>query len=177
MPALYADGGVFIRRIADGALIPDDPNHPARAKYLSDFAADPDCVVPESSLISRERALALGKARIDTVAEEVRLRYLTPGEGQAMTYLDKAAEAAEFIAGGAVGTEEEYPFLAVEANHRNMTMPQIAAEIMYTRNLWKGVGSAIEGLRMGGKKALDTLDTSEEIAEAVAQICSNIEAI
>lgn len=114
---------------------------------------------PNLDLAPLRAALAI---EVDQQAEQVRLRFLTPGAGQAMTYTRKEAEARAFVADAGAAT----PFLAAEAPARGMTVAELAAEVIALADAWCLIGSAIEGLRMGAKTAIARAATLGEIVAA-----------
>jgi len=83
-------------------------------------------------------------------AELIRQRILTPGAGQAMTYQRKEAEARAW----SIDNDTTTPFLTAEAGAREMTIADLAAEIIELADAWVAIGAAIEGLRMGAKAAV-----------------------
>ncbi|PCG08681.1 hypothetical protein COA17_11025 [Sphingomonas ginsenosidimutans] len=99
---------------------------------------------------------------IDAAAEAARMRFLTPGQGQAMTYQRKEAEARAWL----VDNDVEAPFLAAEAAARGMTIAALAAEVVALADRWAVVGSTIEGLRMGAKAAVTAAGTRAAIEAA-----------
>jgi len=101
-------------------------------------------------------------ARIDSEAEVVRQRFLTPGAGQAMTYQRKEAEARAWTADNSAAA----PMLHAEAPARGMTVEALAAEVIGLADQWVAVGAAIEALRMGGKKAVTDAQTLGDIVAA-----------
>lgn len=88
--------------------------------------------------------------KIDAEAELIRQRILTPGAGQAMTYQRKEAEARAW----SLDNDTTTPFLTAEAGAREMTIADLAAEIIELADAWVAIGAAIEGLRMGAKAAV-----------------------
>lgn len=99
---------------------------------------------------------------IDAEAEQIRQRFLTPGAGQAMTYQRKEAEARAWMADNTAPT----PFLSAEAPARDVTVADLAAEVIMLADQWTAIGSAIEGLRMGAKAALQRAGTFGQIIAA-----------
>ncbi|MBD8638287.1 MULTISPECIES: hypothetical protein [unclassified Sphingomonas] len=89
-------------------------------------------------------------ASIDAQAEVIRQSILTPGAGQAMTYQRKEAEARAW----SLDNDTTTPFLSAEAGAREMTIADLAAEIIELADAWVAIGAAIEGLRMGAKAAV-----------------------
>lgn len=100
--------------------------------------------------------------RIDAEAEKVRLRFLTPGAGQALTYQRKEAEARAWL----VDNSAAVPFLTAEAPARGMTIAALASEVVGLADAWVAVGSAIEALRMGAKADLGVAEKIGHIIEA-----------
>ena len=87
---------------------------------------------------------------IDAQAELVRQSILTPGAGQAMTYQRKEAEARAW----SLDNDTATPFLSAEAGAREMTIADLAVEVIQLADAWVAIGAAIEGLRMGAKAAI-----------------------
>ncbi len=89
-------------------------------------------------------------AQIDQLAERARLRFITAGEGQAMTYIAKNAEALAWFTDTAALT----PFLAAEARALGITIAALAADVRQQALAWQLVGAAIEAVRRGLKVAV-----------------------
>ena len=90
------------------------------------------------------------RAQVDAEAEAFRAQFITPGAGQAMTYLRKEAEAAAYLADDTVPV----PFLTAEAAATGVTVAALAAAVAAQAAAWLVVGPAIEGARIGAKKAI-----------------------
>lgn len=106
------------------------------------------------------------KAEIDTAAEAERLKYITPGFGQAMTYMQKADEAARYLAASdPVATD--YPLLSAEVSITAPTLAEVATIVNAAFTQWQRIGAAIEAARLGTKAAIDTAETAED-AQAAA---------
>ncbi|MCD1645232.1 hypothetical protein [Aurantimonas coralicida] len=108
------------------------------------------------------------KAAIDAAAEAERLKYVTAGAGQSMTYQEKAAEAARFTDDPAPDPVD-YPMLAAEIGITAATLADVAAVVAANRAAWRTIGAAIEGTRLGAKAAIEAAETVED-AESAAQI-------
>ncbi len=100
------------------------------------------------------------KSNIDRIAESVRLQYITGGAGQAVAYLDKSNEAADYKAAGYPADLTVYPFIQAEVNATGKTNQDAADDILTERSNWIAKASAIEEERLKGKKAVD--DASDE---------------
>lgn len=125
---------------------------------------------PEDDLVLDQWKMMLS-ARIDEDAERARLRYITGGSGQAMTYQQKAQEAAEVLS--LVGSGEIdaslFPLLSAEVGITAPTLVEVAQVVDYAYQTWRVVGAQIEALRLGGKAAVSAASTIPA-AKAAAQI-------
>jgi len=108
---------------------------------------------------AREAAIA----RVNDAAEAVRRLYLTPGDGQAMTYLRKEQEARAW---SAEADPARFPFLAAEAAATEMAIADLAATVIAQADAWATIGSAIEALRRGATRAIELAASVEAIAAA-----------
>ncbi|MFA7597665.1 MAG: hypothetical protein WCY92_15060, partial [Novosphingobium sp.] len=89
-------------------------------------------------------------AQIDHDAGLFRARFITDVPGQSQTYVEKEREALAY----ATDPEGSYPFLAAEAAATGRTIAQVAAEVAGTAAAWRMLGAAIEGARIGAKRAV-----------------------
>lgn len=111
---------------------------------------------------------ATTNAKIDSRAEEVRLLFITPGAGQAMSYQRKEAEARAFLAGGVAPT----PFLdaEVDALLGTQTKTQVAETVVAQADTWLAVGSQIELIRRRAKTLINAAAGVAEV-RAIAADC------
>lgn len=164
----YTEGG-SIRVILDHndyeSFVPDDMANRHR-QLIAEWEAEGNVIPPfEIPLASIKTKL---KAMIDDEAETTRLRYITGGAGQAMTYQQKAAEAAACLA--EVNPQaDDYPLLAAEIGITAETLLGVAQVVFEAHQGWRQVGSMIEALRLGAKQAVDAADTVEA-AQIAAQV-------
>ncbi len=97
---------------------------------------------------------ALLRTAIDAAAETERLKYITPGAGQAMTYQAKAAEAKAFLA-----AEEpqaaDFPLLSAEVGITADSLAGVAQIVAGAYSQWQVIGAAIEATRLGGKASIE----------------------
>lgn len=119
---------------------------------------------PPADLDGRRAALCAG---VDLAAEAFRGQFLTPGAGQAMTYQRKEAEARAWSEDA---DPASFPFLALEASATGATIADVAASVIAAADQWALIGAAIEGARLGAKKAINDPDASLEQIEAAAVI-------
>jgi len=101
-------------------------------------------------------------ASLDDQAEATRLKYITNGSGQSMTYQYKVAEAAAWTA----DNEASVPFLSAEADARGMTIADLVSEVQTNAAAWTLIGSKIEAARMGAKTAVRNASTAAEMIAA-----------
>lgn len=112
------------------------------------------------------------KAQIDAQAEVERGRYITPGAGQAMTYQQKATEAFA-LEGDASPDPANYRLLSAEVGITAPTLAEVGEAVRLAHNSWLMIGAAIEGVRLGAKKAVEDASTAEA-ARAAAQVDWNV---
>lgn len=109
-------------------------------------------------------AKTLAVARINGEAGGARARYITVIPGQEGTYLDKATEAAAFLADEAP-TAERYPYLYAEAEATDAAVADVATLVNQTAQVWRQANARIEGLRKGAaKRVADALTLAEVTA-------------
>lgn len=102
------------------------------------------------------------KSWVDADAERVRLRYVTAGTGQAMTYQEKAAQALAVLdlgeeAANALTEAErvaQFPILAASVGIEADTLYAAAGLVMARQEAWASLGGVIERTRLAGKKAV-----------------------
>lgn len=142
------------------------PDGSASIQVLDDGLAT--MVVPQMALrgadLDIEMIKALAAKQVDRAAETVRLRFVSEGAGQMLTYTTKAAEARAYLA----DSSSPVPFLEAEAQARGMTVAALADEVAGMVEQWTAIGSRIEGSRMGAKAALTRATNLAEISMALA---------
>jgi hypothetical protein len=109
------------------------------------------------------------KARIDVDAERQRLRYITGGSGQAMTYARKVEQARAAIA-DAEPTPESYPLLAASIGIDGATVIDVANVVIGMNAAWEVIGSAIEQVRLSGKATVDAATDEASVRAAFAAV-------
>lgn len=103
-------------------------------------------------------------AQIDHDAEAARLRFITPGAGQAMEYQATEAEARRYL----IDPSGPFPFLAaeVQAQGAPATLASVAAEVVALADAWAAIGSEIKRLRRAAKLAVEVAPTAAEARQA-----------
>lgn len=116
-----------------------------------------------------EQIKTAARVKVDAAAEDQRLRYITPGSGQAMVYDQKNAEAKKYfdiIALGGTPDPADYVILAAEAQAKGETIMEVATLVRQTAMAWLPIAATIEARRMAAKKAIDHASTAEEVLTA-----------
>ena len=104
---------------------------------------------------------------IDTEAEAVRLRYVTPGAAQQLVYEAKRNEAVA-LAADQSPDPADYPLLAAEIGITASTLTDVGAAVLLTAAQWRNVAAAIERLRLGAKQAVAAATTIAAVHAAAA---------
>lgn len=105
------------------------------------------------------------KARIDADAEAERLKYITAGAGQALTYMQKSDEARRYLA-EETPTESDYPLLVAEVGITAENIHGVALVVSGAYAQWQQIGAAIEGSRLGAKAAIDNASNAADAQNA-----------
>ena len=113
-----------------------------------------------------EAVRAASAAAVDAAAESARLRFITPGAGQAMVYQQKAAEARAILAGG----DGPFPHLQAEVGITAPSLAEVAAVVMAMENAWLAVSAAIEAKRLAGKRDIAQAQSQAEVDAILAAI-------
>lgn len=91
---------------------------------------------------------------VDRDAESERLKYITPGTGQAMTYQQKVDEARAFKA-ATNPVMADFPVLSSEVGITAGTLAEVADIVLAAFAMWQQVGAMIENIRLGAKRDID----------------------
>lgn len=103
--------------------------------------------------------------QIDAAAEAARLRFITGGAGQAMTYQTKLEQARKLQA----GEPGPFPMLLASVGVEGETVQDVAALVIATYDAWEPIGAQIENLRLTAKR-----DINEASADAIPGIVAGI---
>lgn len=101
-------------------------------------------------------------AQVNADAETVRLRYITPGVGQSMTYLEKhnqavAVEGLGEEAANALSEQDrtsQFPTLSASVGIEAATLWDCAQIVVQTYEAWAALSNQIERTRLMGKRAI-----------------------
>jgi hypothetical protein len=103
--------------------------------------------------------------RIDTEAEAFCKGFVTPGETQMVRYQRKEAQARAYLA----DNNATVPMLVAEATATGVTVATLAATVVGLADAWGAIMDAVEGARIGAKKAVLDATTAPE-AVLAAQV-------
>jgi hypothetical protein len=134
-------------------------------------AHDPDA--PESLADYKTKA----KDAIDQAAGRARAKYITVALGQEATYQAKAAEVDAYVAAGRPANTAPYPILTAEAQARGISVSETADLVRAVRDQWLQLAAAIEGIRIGGKLAVDAAADHAGVDAARDTAITQLEAV
>ncbi|APX70547.1 MULTISPECIES: hypothetical protein [unclassified Brucella] len=154
------DGGT----VAGYEPLPEGARKITEAQYQALLANPQGGEIPSLADIKRQLA-----KQVDAAAESERLNYITPGNGQAMTYQQKVAEAQAFKV--AINPQPvDYPTLSSEVGITADTLDEIANIVLSAFAQWQQIGGMIEGIRLGAKRDIDAAQdeaTARAIVDAI----------
>lgn len=138
----------------------DDPatDEGFKARFFDGYEIFPDKVIEKYRHEWQPDLKDLLQKKIDEKAEEVRLLYITPGSGQALTYQRKLEEARQLLA----GDPGPFPLLEASVGIDGATVQDVANVVMQMNDLWTQAAATIESARLGGKKAVREAETPED---------------
>lgn len=119
-----------------------------------------------------------GETAIDTVANDVRARWATPGKHQ--IYADKRQEAERYLTELQSGTPPDlaqFPYLSAEIGISAETAADLAELWIYMDSQWKMVAALIEQISIGAKAQVKTAAGPDEIAAIVAASTAALDGI
>jgi hypothetical protein len=109
------------------------------------------------------------KNRVDELAELERLKYITGGAGQALTYMQKSDEARRCLAEDDPDPID-YPLLSSEVGVTAPNLNGVATVVSNAYKQWQQVGAAIESVRLGSKALIDAAETEMEARTVIGNI-------
>lgn len=102
---------------------------------------------------------------VDKLAETERIKYITAGSGQALTYMQKSDEARRYLSSESPDGAD-YPLLSSEVGITASNLDAVASIIAAAYAQWQQVGAAIEAARLGGKAAINAAGNKAEMQAA-----------
>jgi len=148
-------------------LVPDDGTAVIGATWDGTSFTAP---APETIPLTDTQTLL--KNRVDSEAENTRLKFITGGSGQALIYERKRAEAENWLAATSP-VASDYPLIKARAERLNPTIPDYAAvatEWKTQADTWMVVAAAIEDIREGAKEAIDAATTAADALTAASNL-------
>ena len=149
--------------------------------YLKDTLTGPDNVIAELAKKLKGTAWSSAQAgwldsckqtlkiKIDADAENERLKYITNGVGQTMTYQQKIEEAKQ-VKAGSDPQISDYPILSQEIGITAPTLIEVADTVLAAFQQFQVIGGMIEGVRLAAKRDIDgaqTIDSAQAIYDAL----------
>ena len=131
-----------------------------------DGAFIPPVEPPETDLAFIKSSL---KTLVDVAAETERLKYITPGAGQALTYMQKSDEARRYLSEDNPDAAD-YPLLSAEVGITANDMAGVASTVAGAFTQWQQIGAAIEATRLGAKAAIEASGSAEDAQTAYCHI-------
>lgn len=121
----------------------------------------------------------LARQQIDQAAEDVRMRRLTPGSGQAMVYAEKLSQAMGYISAHATDPLAPVPpYVEADVDVAGGTALEAAQAIVEASvSFHLGPGPAIERARRAAKAAVGAAENVEALKAALDAGLSSIEVI
>lgn len=120
------------------------------------------------------------KQKIDNRAETERLKYITSGVGQSMTYQEKVNQAASYSGkytayladpdNNPKPNDDEYLLLKASLGIDGDTVLEVAETVTYAYLQWQQIGAGIEATRLKAKSAIDAAETLEAARAACFSI-------
>lgn len=125
---------------------------------------------PEPPLSEIKKQL---KQQVDMAAENERLKYITSGVGQSMTYQEKYNQAVDYSKKYTAHkqapdelpepNENDYLLLKASLGIDGNTLIEVAETVTFSFAIWQQIGAAIEAKRLETKALIDE---AESVAEA-----------
>lgn len=131
--------------------------------YPPEHATEIEAADPGDQLAPLNELKATRKREIDAEAERQRLRWITPGAGQAMTYARKV-EQAKVVLAAQDPQPADYPMLAASIGIDGANLVAVANLVITMDQGWEQLGAAIEATRLSAKRAVEMAETVEDVA-------------
>lgn len=151
------------------------PYNPAFQNVVKSYVETDDAITAQWQVATwpLDRVKSIYRNRVEEDAERIRLRYITPGAGMAMTYTEKhqQAQAVEFLgeaAANAMTPEQraaQFPTLAASVGIEAPALWDCAALVIQKYEQFAQLSGAIERARLLAKKSIsDASDQAGVIA-------------
>jgi len=178
--ARVENGQVVEQRPIDLSEVPEHKRAPWRPVVIEGSGEVSETIVEPTQvrIVKSPRPLADIKAelraRVDVNAENVRLRFITPGTGMAMTYQEKHAQARAVLNLGQIAANalteaernDQFPTLAASVGIEAATLYGCAELVVSRYEAFADLSNVIERQRLLGKKNIG--DASDAAAAQAA---------
>lgn len=116
---------------------------------------------------------------LDACAGQVRLRYITDVPGQQAVYMTKLQQAQAYLVARALDADAAVPpYLAAEAGATGESALQVATAITGLATVWnEQLGPAIEGARLGAKRAVSDAQDEAGVQAALSAGLAALDAL
>lgn len=155
---------------------PPPPYDPRYQNAVATYTETADAIVQQWHVETwpLDRVKTIYRNRVEEEAERIRLRYITPGAGMALTYTEKhqQAQAVEVLgeaAANALTPEQrtsQFPTLSASVGIEAPTLWGCALLVIQKYEQFAQLSGAIERARLLGKKAI--VDASDQAAVLAA---------
>ena len=125
--------------------------------------------------IATSRVVAI--STVNTVAEAVRSRFVTPGSGQAMVYMEKQAEARAWFAAGEPEDLTEFPWLQAEIGITAPSSYELAQLWLNLSTIWAQIGSQLEAIRLTAIKDIEEQITEAGVQHVISQALAQMQSL
>ncbi|WP_428527174.1 hypothetical protein [Roseibium sp.] len=151
------------------------PSKPSSEFYVAPSGFDPAKTYERQSgsisevsgaALEAEQLAALkteAKGRLIVLAETARGKWITPGDGKAMVYREKYAEAKAYQADATA----ECPMLSVEAAARGIPLADMVQIVLDASNGWVTAAAQIEALTVTANAAIEAAGSVEDLDAAL----------
>lgn len=147
-----------------------------RVAAITSLLKDPSALADKILTAKKEQL----KARVDEAAESERLKYITAGVGQSMTYTEKFNQAVDYSKKYTAHAndpknepepnEADYLLLKAGLGIDGASLIEVAATVTYAYAIWQKIGAAIEATRLETKAAIENAKTTEDAQAVFASI-------
>ncbi|WP_444452578.1 hypothetical protein ACTTAI_16380 [Rhodobacter capsulatus] len=144
--------------------LPPRPSEACVFDVASESWIDPRTEADMAAELAAAQVTAV--AAVNAAAEAARSRFVTPGSGQAMVYLEKQAEARAWLAAGEPDDLTGYPHLAAEVGITAPTAYQLATIWLALAGIWLTASARIEPIRLSASAVIETAQTISDITAA-----------
>lgn len=174
-PAVWPDGSLshgiepgFVRENNAYVGIMETPDRPG--EYYSE-ASRSQIFNGKNIVVTVEWQPDLDRAKrellnaVDSNAEQTRVKYITPGYGQAMVYMQKEQEALAYQQ----NPQGDFPLLSASVGIDGAGIGDVASLVLGTLASWRGIAAKIEAIRLSAKQQIKQAQTVEDALAAYNQ--------